>query len=172
MAKKTEMTDLRRLEQENALLKQRIADQEALRESMMKVVPPDLSSEMRKIIQKGKAGGDVITVTERNDHRNIRLWTRDGLPIGPLHPSNAMQTLNTFAANGIFLTVDRPTQAQVEAYCATPEYKEIQRKEAERRERKLASRRKGTMEKLTAEIAKQTGVIGNYILKQGEVKQH
>ena len=166
-----DMAKLQQLETENAILKQKIADQEALRESMAKISHPDLSSEMRKIQRAARGSVNTITVKEKNDHRNIMLWTKDGQPIGPLHPDNAIQTLNAWGSRGIYLTVDRPTQAQIEAYCKTFEFKEMQRKETERRERKQKSKRKGNMEKLTAEIAKQTGIMANFIMDKAEVKQ-
>jgi hypothetical protein len=169
MARSSKVDDnaikLAQLENENLLLKQKILDQEAVRESMAKISSPNLSSEIMKIQRRNKGGVNSINVTEKNDHRNITLWTRDGQSIGPLHPTNAEHALNEHASRGIFLTVERPTQAQIEAYCKTPEYKEIVRKEEVRRANKMGTRKRGNLEKLTAEIAKSTGQLAENLNK-------
>ncbi len=161
-------------EQENIILKQKIADLEASQSSFQNALGDGLANEMKKIRQKGKASANSLTVTEKHDHKNISLWTRYGKRIGPMHPDNAIQTLNRFADIGIRLVVDKPTQEQMEKYCATPEYKEFIRKQNERIAVKQKSRRSGQMEKLATEIARMSGTTVdaiNHILKAHEVKK-
>lgn len=174
MAKeKEDMKKQQSLEQENRILREKLAEQEKLHAETNKILGGELSQEMKKIRQKGKSTANSIVVKEFSDHRNVSLWTKDGKRIGPLHPENAVQTLNRFADIGIFLTSDRPTQEQIDAYMQTTEYKLRVKKEKERRETKNRSRRSGQLERLSAEIAKMAGTnveAINHILKAHEVR--
>jgi hypothetical protein len=163
---------LNALQQENLILQQKLAAQEAANIEFQKL-SPNINSEMQKIMRKGRSGATTITVGESSDHTNITLWTRWGKPIGPMHPDNAVQALNRFAAVGIFLTVDKPTPEQATAWSNTAEGKAYWAKEASKRATKDKSKRSGQMEKLAAEIAKQTGTTVaalNKILQLHEVK--
>lgn len=165
---KVDLARQKALEEENRLLKQRIADSEKLSGG----IGDRLSGEIKKIRQKGKSSANQIVVHERHDHKNVSLWTRDGKRIGPLHPDNAIQTLQRFADLGIQLTADMPTEEEISAYKETDEYKEAARREDKRRTLKNKSRRSGQMEKLAAEIAKMSGTTVdaiNSILKASEV---
>lgn len=160
------------LEQENIILREKLATQERLQAEQRLVLGGDIASEIRKIRQKGKSTSNSITVVEQNDHKNISLWTRDGDRIGPMHPDNAIQALNRFADIGIMLTADRPTAEQIEAYKQTPEYKKLQKAEDERRAIKMKSKKSGQIERLSAEIAKMSGTTVeaiNHILRASEV---
>lgn len=157
------------LEQENIILRKQLEDRE-------KAIPAsiDLDSIERRIRQKGKPSANSIQVVERHDHKNITLWTKDGNPIGPLHPDNAVQTLRRFKNElGVILLADRPTDAQVEAYKQTDEYKQKIKAEVERRARKEKSKRKGGVDRLISAMEKLYGVDKsqmNVILKPEEVK--
>ena len=156
------------LEEENKLLRQKLADFERLSGG----IGDRLSSEIKKIRLKGKSSANVIEVHERHDHKNISLWTRDGKRIGPLHPDNAIQALQRFGDLGIHLSSDMPSADEIEAYKKTPEYRVATEKEAKRRATKDKSRRSGQMEKLATEIAKMSGTTVeaiNKILKASEV---
>jgi len=166
----TEMAKLQALEQENIILKQRLADQEKL----VPALGDNLANEMKKIRQKGRSSANSITVTEHNDHTNIALWTKWGKRVGPMHPDNAIQALNRFADMGIMLTVDKPTSEQATAWYNSAEGKAYQKKEADKHARRDKSRRSGQMDRLCAEIAKMSGTTVaaiNHILSPGEVKK-
>ncbi len=150
--------NMERLEQENIILKKQVADLEKAQSEKLPNVLDSLSNEMKKIRQKGRSSANRIEVVEKIDHKNISLWTKYGKRIGPLHPDNAIQTLNRFADIGIMLTADEPTPAQIEAYKQTAEYKKFEAEQSRRRAIKEKSRHGGHMEKLTAEIAKMTGM--------------
>lgn len=169
MAKeKVDLARQQALEEENKILRQKIADQEMLQGKL----GDGLSNEIKKIRAKGKSSANVITVTERHDHMNISLWTKDGKRVGPMHPDNAIQALQRFADIGIALSSDRPTAEQIGRYKDSAEWKAIEAKEAKRRAVKDKSRRSGQMEKLAAEIAKMSGTTVeaiNHILKAHEV---
>ena len=171
---KLDMAKLQALETENAILKQKIAEQEKLQPEMVNVLGDPLGNEMKKIRRKGKSSANKITIVEKNDHINTSLWTKDGKEIGPMHPDNAIQTLYRFADLGIMLTSDRPTASQVATYKETVEYKAKFKKETERRAIKDKSKRSGQMDRLCAEIAKMSGTTVsaiNHILRPEEVKK-
>lgn len=173
MAKeKVDMVKVQALEQENAILRQKLADQQAMQVEHVNALGGDLANEMKKIRQKGKKSAHSINVVEQNDHKNISLWTKYGKRIGPMHPDNAIQALNRFADYGVMLSADQPTDAQIEAYKQTSEYKKMLKAEQERRTIKDKSRKSGQMEKFAAEIAKQSNTTVeaiNHILKAHEV---
>ena len=169
---KVEMAKLQALEQENILLKRQLAEQERLQAEQRILSGGNLSNEINKIMRKGRSSADSIRVVEQNDHRNVALWTRDGQCIGPMHPDNAIQTLNRFANIGIMLSADKPTVAQIEAYIKTPEYKAKRKFEDDRSAIRAKSKRSGQMERLATEIAKMSGTTVdaiNHILQAHEV---
>jgi len=161
------------LGQENILLRKKLKDTERLAAEQAKLSGGNLTSEINKIRSRAKPQADSVSVVISADHKNISIWTKEGKRIGPMHPDNAIQTLNRFAELGILLLADQPTAAQIEAYKQTPEYKILAKKESIRRAIKDKSRRAGQMEKLSAEIAKQTGTTVealNQILRMSEVR--
>ncbi len=171
---KVDMAKQQALEQENILLRKKLDDAEALA-AKQKDVPhfDNLTSEIKKIRAKGKPSANSIVVREVIDHKNISLWTKLGKRIGPMHPDNAIQTLHRFADIGIILTADQPAQTDIDAYKQTAEFKELEKKEIERRAIKDKSRKSGQIEKLAKEIAKMSGTTVdaiNHILKMHEVK--
>ena len=172
--KKVDLAKQQTLEQENIILKKKITDLEKSQSEFQDTLGDGLSNEIKKIRQKGKVSAASLTVTEKHDHKNISLWDKEGKRIGPMHPDNAIQTLNRFADIGIMLTADRPTAEQIEIYKQTPAYKILVKKEAERRTIKQKSRRSGQMDRLCIEIAKMSGTTVeaiNRILKPSEVKK-
>ncbi len=173
MAKeKLDLVKLQALEQENAILRQKVAEQEKAQSEMVNVLGDNISNEMRKIRQKGQSSANKITIIEKNDHKNVLLWTKDGKPLGPMHPDNAIQTLYRFADLGTVLTSDRPSAEKIAAYKETAEYKAKLKKETERRVIKNRSKRSGQMDRLSQEIAKLSGTTVaaiNHILQPGQV---
>lgn len=160
MAKKQQVIENTQeaLQRENEALRAKLAEQEALAAEVQKTYSASLQSEIAQIRKKGKSTANTIIVKETHDHKNITLWTRDGKPLGPMHPDNAVQLIQERAAAGQFLSVNKPTPEQVQAYMETPEYKKAQKLENERRARKDKSRKAGQIDRLAAEIAKQTGL--------------
>lgn len=160
MAKaKMDTVKIQTLQQENEILRQKLAAQEQIQSEMTNAVTDSLSREMKTIRQKGKKSANSITVQEEHDHMNISLWTKYGKRIGPMHPNNAIQTLNRFAeVKGVILTATQPTSEQIDAYKQTAEYKKMIKTEQAIRAVKDKSRRSGEMERLTKAIAKMAGV--------------
>lgn len=172
VSKEQDLNKQEALAQENKILRDKIAAMELNRDTMVDVLGGNIANEMRKIRQKGKKSANSTKVTLECDHKNISLWTKYGKRIGPMHPDNAIQTLNRFADIGIMLSADQPTSAQIEAYGQTAEYKDMMAKEKIRRARKDKSLKTGQMEKLANEIAKMSGTTVaaiNNILKISEV---
>ncbi len=161
-------------EQENIILKKKLADLEKSQAELQGVVGSGLLNEIKKIRQKGGPSANRLEVVEFTDHKNISLWTKWGKRIGPLHPDNAIQTLHRFADLGIILSADKPTQEQMEAWANSPEGKAQLKRESVRRDERQKSRRSGQMEKLASEIAKISGTTVeaiNHILQASEVKK-
>jgi hypothetical protein len=178
MAKKdeglaVEVAKLQALEQENRILRQQIADQEALQESQKGIVGDRLASEIKKIRKQGQSQANTIGVGVNADYKPVTLWTKWCKPIGPMHPDNAIQTLNRFADVGVALSIDKPTTEQLDAYSKTAENQKRVERENAKRVSKEKSRKAGQMEKFTAEIAKLSGTTAeavNRILQAHEVK--
>ena len=171
--KEQDAARLQALEQENLILRKQIEDQRALEEAQKSPIGDRLTSEMKKIRQKGKATGNTIVVREMTDYTPIRLWTPWGKPIGPMHPDAAIQALNRWADIGYQLTVEQPTGAQCNAWAASPQGKAYWKNEKDKRELKDKSRKSGALERLTAEIAKMSGTSTqalNHLLQQHEVR--
>jgi hypothetical protein len=160
------------LEQENEVLRRQLADSEKIKETMSRMGGVDIITEMGKIRAKGKNSAGSIQVKTSADHKNITLWTEGGKPVGPLHPDNAINTLQIFASRGIRLLVDRPTGEQQEAYHNSTEGQALFKKTNASRALKEKTR-KNQMDRLTAEIAKMAGTTTdavNRLLKAHEVK--
>jgi len=115
-------------------------------------------NEVTKIKKVARVDTDKILVKEFADHKNISLWTKWGKRIGPMHQTNALAALQRFFALGIQLTVDRPTQEQIEAYNNSPEGKKRLADFKAVRDLKDSSKKKGNMEKLIKQMAEQYGV--------------
>lgn len=163
------------LEQEVLKLRKQVAENEAQQKKIEVGYSSRLQAELAKIrqSQKNKAPLGTLLVRESADHKNITLWSRDGQPVGPLHPANAERFLLDMAAAGVVYTFDKPTPEQVEAYKQTDEYKAYMEWEKTRRARKNKSRKAGQMEKLVEKIAAMSGQKIDEIhkiLKASEVK--
>lgn len=161
------------LEEENRILKEKLAEQEKKNQESVEALGGHIANEIRNIRRKGGPAAGTITVIEKNDHRNILLYTKWGSRIGPLHPDNAIQTLHRFADIGIMLSAIKPTAEQVEAYAQTKEYKDMIIRNTERRAAKDKSKRTGGVDRLIAAMEKQYGLqksdlVG--ILKPAEMK--
>ncbi len=117
-----------------------------------------IQTELRAIRSKGRVDTNTIQVVEKNDHKNISLWTKLGKRIGPMHPHNAEKTLTLFAEGlGVELSATQPTPAQVEAYKQSDEYKQWKEKLDKDRARKEQSRAKGRIEEYIKKIAEMSG---------------
>lgn len=159
------------IQEENVALKNRIAELEAQKETQR--VPPSFGQAespehryskevqgLKKISNKNKP--DAIFYKEVDDHKNIRLWHTNGLRVGkmvgPLHPDNALYTLDEFFKMGILLSVTRPTDEQVAIYKTTDEYKKLRTSFDNDRQKRLKSKKESEIEKLTKTIAESMGV--------------
>jgi len=162
------------LQEKNAQLKAKIKTLETLQTPQPHDSKLDkYMAEMTKIKSTARVDSGAISVTEFADHKNISLWTRDGKRIGPLHQSNALRTFQLFWELGRFLSTERPTPEQIVAYKESDEYKKWLAAHLKMRAIKDRSKKSGQIEKLTAEIAKLSGVTVealNKILKPGEVQ--
>lgn len=92
----------------------------------------------------------------------ISLWHVSGHNIGkrvgPIHPGGAEDVFLQFSSVGIKLSMTKPTEAEIEAYKKTKEYKAAEEKEIKRRAAKNRSRGSNQIEKLTEAIAKSQGI--------------
>jgi membrane-associated HD superfamily phosphohydrolase len=132
-----------------------------------------LTQEINEIKRKGNSTANTITVGTSRDYTPVTLWTKWGKPIGGLHPDNAIQTLQRFANVGIILSARKPTPEEATAWSNSAEGKAYWKNEAEKRAAKDKTKKAGQLEKLAAEIAKQTGTTVealNRVLKIHEVK--
>ena len=89
-----------------------------------------------------------------------------------MHPDNAIQILNNWAAAGIQLTVNKPTREMVDIYLQSKKGIAEEKKELARRERKQGSRKEGSVDKLTKAMTKMYNIKTseiNSIKKQTEV---
>lgn len=93
---------------------------------------------------------------------SVALWHVSGhnvgKRVGPIHPDNAEETFLRFSFFGIKLSLTKPTEAFLEAYKKTAEYKNSADKEAKRRAGKSKTNKKSEVERLTEAIARMQGV--------------
>jgi hypothetical protein len=111
------------------------------------------------------------------DHKRISLWHISGHNIGkrvgPIHPASAEDTFTMFAHVGIKLSLNKPTEEQIEKYKESAEYKKAEAAEIKRRAGKNKSRKESEVERLTQAIAQMNGVRPsevNRIKDESEVK--
>lgn len=117
----------------------------------------------------------AIQIKTIQDHKRISLWHVSGHNIGkrvgPIHPASAEDTYTMFAGAGIKLSLNKPTQEEIEVYKNTKEYKLAEAKEIKRRLAKNKSRKESEINKLTQAISQMAGVkISNAIKDESEVK--
>jgi len=153
-----DLAKIQALEEQNKILQQKVADLESSQSRPKSFVEDRLNSEMNKIRAKGQSQANRIKVYENCDYNPVTLYSKDGRVITNLHPDNAIQTLNRFAAIGIALSTDKPTPQEMFDYQNTPEYKAREKKEQEVRARKQKTLRSGQFDKLSEQIAKLAGV--------------
>lgn len=137
--------------------KQKIADRGKVDVSKLDNSLAKHMTKIQKLRKKGRVESSKIQVKMNVDHYNVSLWTKDGKRIGPLHPHNAVRTLERFQELGVELEVDQPTQDQIEAYKQTDEYKQKMEEHLRKREIKEQSRGKKQMDRICNEIAKMSG---------------
>ena len=158
------MATKQELEKENQKLKDDLAQKELENIQSKSVVTNSDSTfdkynkEMNKIRSNVQdANPNKIVVHERNDHKNISLWRKDGKRIGPLHPANAEKTFKDFWNRGIVLSTKMPTPEEVAAYKESKEYILEHEEYLKIRKIKDKSLKKGKMEEYSKMIAKQLG---------------
>jgi len=129
--------------QKIARLEQEKADLEAIVNSQPKISAAD-AKYMADLdfFDKQKGGANRIEVKAISDHKNISLWTPWGKRIGPMHPTNARYTYNKFRRLGRILFIQKPSEAQIQAYYKTPEYLAWKKKFDADRVKKNASKSK------------------------------
>lgn len=138
-----------RLEAENKALEEKVNASTDL----LKGEDAKFFRDMEHLDKKGRVDTMKIKVIEKNDHKNISLWTLEGKRIGPLHPHNAKRTYNDFYKRGVRLLVEQPTAEQIAAYKETSEYKQQRAKIDAIRAERTKSKKKGEVERLAALIA-------------------
>lgn len=117
----------------------------------------DYERELRSIAKKTQDNNPYnVPVSTFADHKNIMLYTAINKRVGPLHPNNARATMERWKQAGIQLYTAPRTEAQIEAFKQTDEYKiHIKKHEATRKQRHAQSG-KGKTEKMMKEIAAMT----------------
>ena len=161
MAKKQEVKAVEfDKEVEIATLRNRVAELEA-RESAEIVQDGNLTKEMQQL-RKVKDNGLNEIKYEENFPKTLFLWHVSGhnvgKRVGPIHTTNAEQTFMNFSDAGIRLSLNRPSEAWIEKYKETQEYKTAAEIERKRRAGKNRSTKANETERLIAIIAKQQGV--------------
>lgn len=152
--KETQAQKIERLEREKEDLKQQKDDLETIVNSQPKISDADAKymTDMT-FFDKAKVGAGVIVVKDICDHKNISLWTPWGKRIGPMHPHNAKYCYHKFRKLGRILYTAKPSEAEIQAYYKTPEYKEWKKGHDAERERKNKSKSgKGLREVLDAMV--------------------
>lgn len=97
-----------------------------------------------------------IPFREISDHKNIMLYTALNKHVGPLHPDNARRTMVRWRKAGIQLFTRKRTDAEVEAFKETEEYKRYKIKHEALRKQRRAQSSKGKTENMMKEIARVT----------------
>ncbi|NCC41498.1 MAG: hypothetical protein EOM21_19150 [Gammaproteobacteria bacterium] len=115
------------------------------------------SDELEKIDKLASvANPHQIPFRETSDHKNVMLYTAINKRVGPLHPDNARRTMIRWKKAGVQLFTAPRTEAQIEAFKQTPEYKaHIIKHEATRKQRRAQSS-KGKTEAMMKEVAAMT----------------
>ena len=146
-------------------LQAKVAELEAmnkvLRESNLKVIG-DIDG-IRERADKLASKTGQITYKEIRSYVPMKLYHVNGINIGkvvgPIHPSNAVETALRFKKDvGIILSANPPTAAQIEEYKQTEEYIKAKIKFDSYRNTLSKSRKESEIEKLTKEISKMAGI--------------
>lgn len=129
--------------------------------SGLKPIQDMLMSEMDKLGKRSRVDSGKIKMKVIDDHTNIRIYHTNGYHIGkfvgPLHPANAEVEMKRFARRGIMLSVDKPTDEEIEKYKTTDEYIRLAKAFDKVRSRKVKTKRTGEFEKLALAIEKLSG---------------
>lgn len=81
-----------------------------------------------------------------------------GKKVGPIHPSNAVDTANRFKKIGVILMVNPPSQKMIDDYKQTDEYIKAKAEFDKYRAKMNSSRKESEIEKLTKQISKMAGI--------------
>lgn len=168
MAKKEILTEAEELQALRAKVEQLELDKQNQAE-----VGDRYLREMQQIRNTKNQGINNVTIKPMPDS-SLKLWHISGhnvgKMVGPIHSELAERTMLDFAAVGIKLSINRPTQEFIDAYKKTSEYKASADKEENRRALKNKSRKDSEVEKLAKAIGVLTGVEEkNRIKAQHEV---
>ena len=97
-----------------------------------------------------------IPFRQISDHKNVMLYTALNKKVGPLHPDNARRTMIRWKRAGVQLFTAPRTEAQIEEFKQTDEYKRyIVKHEATRTQRRAQSG-KGKQDAMIKEVAAMT----------------
>lgn len=121
----------------------------------------DHETEMEKLSRLSDATNpNRLPFSEKNDHKNIMLYTAINKRVGPLHPENARRTMARWKRAGVQLYTFPRSDVQVEAFKETPEYKEYMKKRIADRAKRKAQSSKGRTENMIKSIATEAAKIG------------
>lgn len=151
MTKKQDMElELSRLREENEALKQK---------EQSRIDNPNnrFFDELRKIQKAGEKTQGNIQYKDIH-HPTVALWRKDGKLIGPLHPANAEETFRRFYDAGVILSTRKPTQAEIDEYKETAEYKKIEAADNKKRQERNKSRKKDNIQELAKVLKDSMGV--------------
>jgi hypothetical protein len=159
----TQTSEVETLRKENAELKAR-----------MTVSKPEPFEEIRKASLRN-APGSEISIKTTTDHKKISLYHSNGFHIGKrisqLHPNDLANTFERFKAKGVILTVNKPTEAEIETYKQTEEYKQLAKRQEVLKPHRYKKQSAEEMQRTVANFARLIGVKPEVSLKeQDQVK--
>lgn len=154
------------------LLQAKVAELERKNAELAKGTPLE---QIKKAARTGRKDATTIRLREFKDYVSMKLYHTDGVNIGkmvgPLHPDNAESTFMRFAAKGTRLSINKPTEAEIEAYKNDPANAALFEKEVKRRDARKRSRKESEVDRLTKSIEKLSGIKSkNFIKSQDQVK--
>lgn len=163
---------------ELALLQTRISELEIKNKELAeqnKAITGSSLEQIRIASKKNRKDASGIRYKEVIEYVPLKLYHVSGVNIGkvvgPMHPDNAEDTFMRFAGKGIKLSINPPTEAEIEKYKQTEEFKALDVKEKKRRDGRTRSRKESEVDRLTKAIGTMTGGrVVNAIKEQSQVK--
>jgi hypothetical protein len=166
MVKQTTVTgkETNSANEELLALKSKVSELETannfLRENNLKTIG-DID-QIRERSQKNASTTGHITYKEIRSYIPMSLYHQNGFHIGkkvgPMHPSNAVETAVRFKNIGIILGVNPPSQRRIDEYKQTEEYKALKIEKDKEFAAANRSRKESEIEKLTKQVAKLAGI--------------
>lgn len=145
MNKETELQKLKQIQQP------KLSESDAMGKRLLNEM-----DNLKKLNNGVKANS--VVVKSIDDHKNVFLYSLyDGKKIGGLHPNNAEYTMKLYYSRGIPVQLKPPTAEEMAEFAKTDAYKQLKKKENERKELRKKTRKRGQLEEMAKMIARETG---------------